>query len=76
MTTCLVGTAAANISQCDQTQRLEMPSKPVNVKQVLIYLTHAQHGALLKLKEKTGIGVSESIRRAIDRYLKHRRPQK
>lgn len=53
-----------------------MPSKPVNVKQVLIYLTHAQHVALLKLKEKTGIPVSESIRRAIDRYLKQGRPQK
>ena len=76
MTTCLVGTAAANISQCDQTQRLEMPSKPVNVKQVLIYLTHAQHVALIKLKEKTGIPVSESIRRAIDRYLKQGRSQK
>jgi Ribbon-helix-helix domain len=47
-----------------------MPSKPVNVKQVLIYLTHAQHAALLKIKDKTGIPVSESIRRAIDRYLK------
>ncbi len=47
-----------------------MPSKPVNVKQVLIYLTHAQHASLLKIKDKTGIPVSESIRRAIDRYLK------
>jgi predicted DNA-binding protein len=53
-----------------------MPSKPVNVKQVLIYLTHAQHAALLRLKEKTGIPVSESIRRAIERYLKHVRPRK
>lgn len=76
MTTCLMGTTVANISRCDQTQRPEMPSKPVNVKQVLIYLTHAQHVALIKLKEKTGIPVSESIRRAIDRYLKQGRSQK
>lgn len=53
-----------------------MPSKPVNVKQVLIYLTHAQHAALLKLKDKTGVPVSETIRRAIERYLKQVRPQK
>jgi hypothetical protein len=47
-----------------------MPSKPVNVKQVLIYLTHAQHAALLKIKDKAGTPVSELVRRAIDRYLK------
>lgn len=47
-----------------------MPSKPVNVKQVLVYLTHDQHATLLKLKEKLGTPVSEQIRRAIDRYLK------
>ena len=47
-----------------------MPRKPVNVKQVLVYLTPQQHDALLKLKEKLGVPVSESIRRAIDRYLK------
>jgi hypothetical protein len=47
-----------------------MPSKPVNVKQVLVYLTHAQHAALLKLKSKLGVPVSEQIRGAIDRYLK------
>jgi len=47
-----------------------MPGKPVNVKQVLVYLTHAQHARLQKLKEKTGAPMSESIRRAIDRYLK------
>ncbi len=46
-----------------------MPSKPVNVKQVLVYLTHEQHERLQKLKEKTGAPMSESIRRAIDRYL-------
>jgi len=46
-----------------------MPSKPVNVKQVLVYLTHEQHARLQKLKEKTGAPMSESIRRAIDRYL-------
>jgi Ribbon-helix-helix protein, copG family len=47
-----------------------MPSKPVNVKQVLVYLTHSQHAALRKLKDRQGIPVSESIRRSIDRYLK------
>jgi len=47
-----------------------MPSKPVNVKQVLIYLTHAQHGALQKMRERTGRPMSESIRRAIDAYLR------
>lgn len=47
-----------------------MSPKPVNVKQVNVYLTHAQHERLLKLKEKSGAPVSELIRRAIDRYLK------
>jgi hypothetical protein len=47
-----------------------MPSKPVNVKQVLVYLTHAQHAALLKLKTRLGVTVSEQIRGAIDRYLR------
>ncbi len=47
-----------------------MSRKPVNVKQVLVYLTHDQHASLLKLKERLGVPVSESIRRAIDRYLK------
>jgi predicted DNA-binding protein len=44
--------------------------KPVNVKQVNVYLTHAQHERLLKLKEKSGAPVSEIIRRAIDQYLR------
>ena len=48
-----------------------MASKPVNVKQVLVYLTPEQHAALQKRKEKVGVPISESIRRAIDRYLKH-----
>ena len=47
-----------------------MSPKPVNVKQVLVYLTHEQHARLLKWKERTGAPVSEIIRRAIDRYLK------
>ncbi len=47
-----------------------MAAQPVNVKQVNVYLTHAQHDLLLKLKEKTGAPVSEIIRRAIDQYLK------
>ena len=47
-----------------------MPTKPVNVKQVNVYLTHEQHEKLQKLKERTGAPVSEIIRRAIDRYLK------
>jgi predicted DNA-binding protein len=45
-------------------------AQPVNVKQVNVYLTHAQHAKLQKLKEKTGAPVSEIIRRAIDQYLK------
>ena len=51
-------------------EHCRVPTKPVNVKQVLVYLTPQQHDALLKLKEKLGVPVSESIRRAIDRYLK------
>jgi len=46
-----------------------MSPKPVNVKQVNVYLTHEQHERLLKLKDVTGAPVSELIRRAIDRYL-------
>lgn len=59
-----------------QSQSPEVPSKPVNVKQVLVYLTHEQHAALLKLKERLGVPVSVSIRRAIDRYLKQVKSQK
>ncbi len=46
-----------------------MSPKPVNVKQVNVYLTHEQHQRLLKLKEMTGAPVSDMIRRAIDQYL-------
>lgn len=60
----------ANISRRHQEYRLNVPSKPVNVKPVLVYLTHEQHAALLKLKVKLGTPVSEQIRGAIDRYLK------
>jgi len=67
---------AANISGGDHIQSAEMPPKPVNVKQVLVYLTHDQHAALLKLKEKLGVPVSETIRRAIDRYLKQMESRK
>lgn len=49
-----------------------MSPKPVNVKQVNVYLTHSQHERLLKLKEKTGAPVSELIRRAIEAYLEPR----
>lgn len=56
--------------------RAAMPSKPVNVKAVLVYLTHEQHAALLKLKDKRGIGVSEQIRSVIDRYLKQMESRK
>ena len=44
--------------------------KPVNVKQVIVYLTPAQHQKLQRLREKVGVPVSESIRRAVDLYLK------
>jgi predicted DNA-binding protein len=67
---------AANISGGSQTQGPDVPPKPVNVKQVLVYLTHDQHAALLKLKEKLGVPVSETIRRAIDRYLKQMESRK
>jgi predicted DNA-binding protein len=61
----------ANIVTTDDIQSVDMPSKPVNVKQVLVYLTPEQHAALQKLKADVGVPVSESIRRAIDRYLKY-----
>jgi hypothetical protein len=66
----------ANISRGNQAHGLDMPSKPVNVKQVLVYLTHEQHATLLRLKEKLGTPVSEQIRRAIDRYLKQMESRK
>jgi predicted DNA-binding protein len=44
-------------------------SKPVNVKQVIVYLTPEQHKKLQKLREKVGVPVSESVRRAVDLYL-------
>ena len=47
-----------------------MPGPPVNVKQVLIYLTQEQHAKLLRLKKRTGVAVSAMIRLAIDRFLK------
>ena len=47
-----------------------MPSKPINVKQVIVYLTHAQHARLQHLKQKTGAAVSAMIRRAVDAYIK------
>ena len=40
-----------------------MPTKPVNVKQVLVYLKHEQHAKLLRHKERTGAPMSEIIRR-------------
>ena len=52
-----------------------MSPKPVNVKQVNVYLTHAQHQRLLKLKESTGAPVSDMIRRAIDQYLEAADPK-
>ena len=66
----------ANTSQRNPTQRPHMPSKPVNVKQVMVYLTHDQHAALLKLKGKLGVPVSEQIRGVIDRYLKQMESRK
>lgn len=65
----------ANISE-PISFRVAMSPKPVNVKQVLVYLTHEQHAALLKLKDKLGVGVSEQIRRVIDRYLKQMESRK
>lgn len=47
-----------------------MPSQPVNVKHVIVYLRPEQHERLQGLKEKTGAPVSELIRRAVDQYLK------
>ena len=66
----------ASISPGDQVYGPAMPSKPVNVKPVMVYLTHEQHAALLKLKEKLDTPVSEQIRRAIDRYLKQMESRK
>ena len=67
---------APNIDGASSSGDLSMARKPVNVKQVLVYLTHDQHAALLKLKEKLGVPVSASIRRAIDRYLKQMESRK
>ena len=50
-----------------------MPSKPVNVKQVIVYFTHEQYARLQKLKAKHGAPVSEIVRRAVDVYLKRQR---
>ena len=47
-----------------------MPSKPVNVKQVIVFLRHEQHAKLQALKARTGAPVSEHVRRAVDAYLK------
>ena len=59
----------ASISQSSALKAIAVPGKPVNVKQVMVYLTHAQHERLQKLKARTGAPMSESIRRAVDRYL-------
>jgi hypothetical protein len=53
-----------------------MPLRPVNVKPVLVYLTHAQHADLQKLKAKLDVPVSEPIRTAIYRYLKQMESRK
>ena len=66
----------ANISEYHHPQGLDVPPRPVNVKQVLVYLTHEQHAALLKVKDRLGVPVSETIRRAIDRYLKQMESRK
>jgi hypothetical protein len=47
-----------------------MPTKPVNVKPVLVYFKHERHAKLLRHTERTRAPMSEIIRRAIDRYLK------
>jgi hypothetical protein len=47
-----------------------MPTKPVNVKPVLVYVKHEQHAKLLRHKERTHAPMTEIIRRAIHRYLK------
>ena len=51
-------------------------NKPVNVKQVNVYLTHEQHERLLRLKERTGAPVSELVRRAIEVYLEDAEPKR
>jgi hypothetical protein len=65
-----------NIDGMPRSRKPSVSRKPVNVKQVLVYLTHEQHATLLKLKEKLGVPVSASIRRAIDRYLKQMESKK
>lgn len=65
-----------NIDGMPGGRKPSMSRKPVNVKQVLVYLTHEQHAALLKLKDKLGVPVSVSIRRAVDRYLKQMESKK
>jgi hypothetical protein len=65
-----------NIDGMPRSRKPSVSRKPVNVKQVLVYLTHEQHATLLKLKDKLGVPVSVSIRRAIDRYLKQMESRK
>jgi len=65
----------ANLSRVDQ-RKSAHALKTVNVKPVLVYLTHAQHADLQKLKAKLDVPVSEQIRTAIDRYLKQMESRK
>lgn len=71
----LVGADGPSLISAEH-QGSTMPSKPVNVRQVLVYLTHAQHAALRKLKDRLDIPMSEMIRKAIDRYLKQMESRK
>jgi hypothetical protein len=64
-----MATMKANMSRSGQ-RNAGHAVEAVNVKQVLVYLTHAQHADLLKRKTRRGIPGSEQIRGAIDHYLK------
>lgn len=45
------------------------PTVTANMRRVNCFITHTQDRALKHLSEKTGLGMSELIRRSIDTYL-------
>lgn len=45
-------------------------------RKINMFITDQQSEALEKLKEKTGIKLSEAVRRAIDEYLKRELEEK
>lgn len=46
-----------------------MPRKPMNGVRLHVIVTSPQHQALAHITNRTGLPMSEVLRRAIDRYL-------